>query len=89
MDIDPTIALMQDFYDNPPFKNPVSSFLRKKTRVMPGIVIHFLSMFPLMSDNWWFKQAPGGIFGPMFTSINEVSFFFWALSSLVVPHAGA
>jgi len=61
---------MQDLHDGPPFRDLVSSSLGKKASKVPGMVVQFLYVLPLMSDNWRFKQAPGDIFGLMFASIN-------------------
>ena len=47
-----------------------ASSLGKKASKVPGMVIHFLYVLPLRSNNWRFKQAPGDIFGLMFARIN-------------------
>jgi hypothetical protein len=55
----------------PPFGSLSSSSRRKKARKVPGMVIDFLYVLALTSNNWRFKQAPGDIFGLMFACINE------------------
>jgi hypothetical protein len=76
---------MQDLHDLSPFGNLVVSSLGKKASMVPGMMIYFLYVLLLMSDNWRFKQALGDIFGLMFTSINEVIVLSLASFGLSIP----
>jgi hypothetical protein len=60
---------MQDLHDLPPFGDLVFILTQEKASKVPEMVVHFLYVLPLTSDNWRFKQAPGDIFGLMFAFI--------------------